>query len=151
MSEHLIRLRAAWQWRPRDAGVAAPRRIDLPTAWPAEWSGPILLTRGFHGPRLEPGCQRVRLRLEAVAGLRSVRLNGLEVARPEAGTSALTLDLEGRLHERNVLVLEVDRAAAADPGAGATPWGTIALVIVPAGTVAAGTGGLVGETGRSGV
>lgn len=132
MSEHRIRLRAAWQWRPRDQEDEAPRRIDLPASWTVVGSGPMLLTRRFRRPPLETGRERARLLLEDVPGLRSVRLNGVELARPAAGTAALTLDLEGHLLPSNELVLEVDPVGWTAPGANAGPWGAIALVIGPA-------------------
>jgi len=126
--EHLIRLRGAWQMRRPDDPAETPRRVVLPTSWPAEGAGTLLLTRRFQRPPVAAGRERVRLRLEAVAGLVSVRLNGDELARPAAGTEALELDVEGLLRARNELVLEVAPPA---PGAEPSPWGAIALVIGP--------------------
>jgi len=121
MAEHLIRLRGAWQ---REG--ASPGRIDLPTTWPAHLESPLILSRRFRRPRIDPAAESLLLRLEAVPGLRVVRLNGRDIARPAPGASSLELVPDGPLPESNQLVLEIDPTAA-----GQGPWGTIALVIRP--------------------
>jgi len=115
MPEHLIRLRGAWDWLTE----AGPRRVDLPITWPPGLAGPLVLSRRFQRPRVDPDREALALRLGDVPGLIRARLNGDEVAGPAAGEVPL-----GNLPARNLLILEVDPAGL-DEG----PWGAIALVI----------------------
>ena len=120
MPEHLIRLRGAWEHHD----PAGPRRLDLPTVWPPGLASPLTLTRRFRQPPLGPA-ETISLRLEAVPGLNSARINGVELAGPDAGTSSLEIPLQG-LTATNLLSLKVDPARV-----GTEPWGAIALVIRP--------------------
>ena len=120
MTEHLIRLRGAWEFQTSDG----PRRVDLPTTWPPGAPAPLLLARRFNRPRVDAGRETIGLLLEDVPGLLSVRLNDREVARPGPGSGTLEVPVEGMLTPKNLLVLEVDPA-----GVRAEPWGRIALVI----------------------
>ena len=74
MPEHLIRLRGSWQIEGDP-----PRRIDLPTTWPAGLEGRLTLSRRFNRPRFDPSAESLALRLDAVPGLRSALLNGKEL------------------------------------------------------------------------
>ena len=127
MYEHLIRLRGAWDWHP---GAGGPGRVALPTRWAADVRSPFRLSRRFHRPPIDPDRETLALRMESVAGLGVVRLNGRELARPAGGVSDLTLTLEGSLPGTNLLELEVDPAAWGEAGLGDSPWGRIALVVV---------------------
>jgi hypothetical protein len=127
--EHPIRLRGGWEWEGPGAPPGGGPRVALPMAWPPGIAGPIRLVRRFHRPPIDPAAEALVLRLEEVPGLSAVWLNGLLLARPPAGTSALSLDLEPGLPDRNVLTLEIDPIAATGR---ASPWGAIALVVRPA-------------------
>lgn len=122
---HAIRLRAGWEWAHRDdpTGVV-PRRISLPTPWPADWDRPVSLRRRFGRP---PAPGPTLLRLVQVGGLVAVRLNGVELAVP--GPSDLPLP---PLAPRNLLVLEVDPARRGGVEGGET-WGEVALIVPAAG------------------
>ena len=119
MPEHLIRLRGAWDW----ADPAGTRRLDLPTTWPPGLAGPLVLSRRFRRPRIDPDRESLAIRLADVPGLIVARLNGDEIARPDSGASTLEV-APGPLPDGNLLTLEVDPA-----GVGEGPWGSIALVI----------------------
>ena len=123
MPEHLIQLRRAWDAHLRRGEAEEVRRVDLPTAWPADLPGPVRLARAFRRPPLDPGHESLALRLESVPGLRAVRLNDAQLPLPAAG--ALEYALADSLPPRNVLRLELDPAAAAVEPA----WGKVALVI----------------------
>jgi hypothetical protein len=118
MREHIIRLRGGWIWGP--------------------W-----LIRPFQAPPIDPRCESLGLRLDEVAGLVAVVLNGQELARPPSGTRALWLPLprDPPLPRRNRLVLEVEpprRPIGLSPNPG--PWGAIALVVRFEGPVGPGHG-----------
>jgi hypothetical protein len=129
MPEHLIRLRGGWEWR--DPGAASARRVALPMTWPAGLTAHVRLVRSFQRPTIDPAREALALRLESVSGLVAVWLNGRELARPDAGTTALCLPLDDPMPPRNVLVLEVDPTTPGRAGADPEPWGEIALVIRP--------------------
>jgi hypothetical protein len=124
MPEHLIYLRRAWEGHFGPGAAGAVRRVDLPTAWPADLPGPVRLSRAFNRPPLDPGRETLALRLGAVPGLLSVRLNGRPLAT--SGPAGSELPLSDPLPPRNVLLLELDPSAAATAGPG---WGEVALVI----------------------
>lgn len=119
MSEHLIRLRAAWTLR---VGEQA-RRIDLPTSVKHFPVVPFCLVRAFGRPPLKVDTESLRLRLEDVPGLKTIRVNGVPV-RPLDGSvpGRLELDLDSPAR-RFVLELEVDPTDVPDA------WGRIALVV----------------------
>jgi hypothetical protein len=135
--DHLIRLRGGWNLDD------APRPVTLPMPLPLPHGGSdgrIRLSRRFGLPPFDPSRESLSLRLSRVAGLASARLNGREVARPSPGTSTLVIPLPDPLPRRNLLVLEVDLAAAGTPDG---PWGDVALAIAaaPPGDDALGGGG----------
>jgi hypothetical protein len=126
VSEHLIRLRKGWEAIDLESPDPRPERIALPL--PVGWiSGRRLrLTRRFGSPTLVSINESLWLRLESVAGLAALRLNGRDIpVGPHLdGTSHIRL-LE--LPPRNELSLELCGVAAlaAEP----TLWGEIALLI----------------------
>jgi hypothetical protein len=126
-SDHLIRLRAAWDYHR--AGEAHPRRLELPRRWPAGLSEPFRLTRRFHAPRIEPAREVLALQLEAVEGVTAIRLNGRVLAEPEEGTARLTIQLTEPLPPSNLLELDVDPARWSALGVDRGPWGVIALAV----------------------
>ncbi len=123
MAEHLIRLRAGWEGR---VGLGEPQRVDLPTCWPEDLREPVRLARRFGSPRVDPGCESLVLRLEQVAGLQRVWLNGQRLSGSTREPARLEIPLPVPLPPRNLLELE------AEPYTGVSEdevWGTIALVI----------------------
>ena len=139
MPEHLIRLRGAWlalDPHDGDAGDGSAgaddqgRRINLPITWPAGTHDPVRLVRSFGPPPFDPDHESLILRLEAIDGLESARLNGREIARPSPGTTRLDIPLTGPLPRRNVLILDLTPPV---PRQGPAPWGAIALVIASRG------------------
>ena len=128
MSEHLIRLRKGWESIDLDSPDPRPERITLPL--PMGWgSGRRLrLTRRFGCPPLNPHGESLWLRLESVAGLASLRLNGRDL--PLGQDSHGTIDIRlAELRPRNELALELSGAAPAAPPGDSTTWGEIALLI----------------------
>ncbi|MBX6312401.1 MAG: hypothetical protein IRY99_05700 [Isosphaeraceae bacterium] len=126
MLEHLIQLRRAWEGEFPEGGSLIRRRVDLPTQWPTGLDAPFRLTRAFQRPPIDPGRERLALRLGSVPGLRSIRLNEWEIARVAEGISGLTIDLPDLLPPRNRLVLDVDPSDWGEPPG---LWGEVALVI----------------------
>ena len=123
MTEHRIRLRAAWD--RLDPGVEGSRRVDLPATWtPGDSPESFRLRRAFGRPRVGPG-GAILLELADVPGLVAARLNGgpLDIG-PEVG-GVIRVDVGDRLDTRNVVELDVDLA-----GVGPGPWGSVALVVV---------------------
>jgi len=128
VSEHLIRLRKGWESIDLDSPDPRPERITLPL--PVGWgSGRRLrLTRRFGCPPLNPHGESLWLRLESVAGLASLRLNGRDL--PLGQDSHGTIDIRlAELRPRNELALELSGAAPAAPPGDSTTWGEIALLI----------------------
>ncbi len=82
MSEHWIRLRGGWEFQegvvPADPGTNPSNSgpLTLPIAWPETQVGPVRLIRRFGCPPIEPGLEIVTIRLDKVAGLLAVQLNG---------------------------------------------------------------------------
>lgn len=124
MPQHRIQLRAAWSCQAVGGQGAALGRIDLPAGGLASLGGEFHLSRGFGSPPIDPDRETVRLVLEAVPGLKAVRLNGDVLEASHEGSAMVVVSLDGKLQRRNRLVLEVDAACA-----GNKPWGEIALVI----------------------
>ena len=120
--EHLIRLRGAWTCQAD--GDDEGRRIDLPTDRPVA-DRSVRLARPFGRPRIDPARESLAIRFEAIDGLREVRLNGVVLARPPAGTTRLEVPLAADLPARNVLELDVEPVPATAPA----EWGSIAIVI----------------------
>jgi len=129
-SEHVIRLRKGWESIDLDSLDPRPVRITLPLR--AEWRSDrrLRLTRRFGCPPWNPRTESLWLRLESVAGLASLRLNGIDL--PLVGQDSLgAIDIRlAELRPRNELALEISGAdaPAAPPGA-STAWGEIALLI----------------------
>jgi len=122
----LIRFRKGWESIELDSLDPHPEPITLPL--PAGWGSTrrVRLTRRFGYPPLNPHIESLWLRLESVAGLASLRLNGrdLPLGQDFHGTIEIRL---AELRPRNELALEL-LAAAAPPG-DSTVWGEIALLI----------------------
>ncbi|MEJ7638641.1 MAG: hypothetical protein WKF75_11860 [Singulisphaera sp.] len=93
MPEHLIRLRGGWLWGDREGGADTARRVSLPLEAPPRGTTRVVLTRQFGRPPLDPGRERLALRLEGVVGLVEMRLNGRAMAIPSGGATDLELSL----------------------------------------------------------
>jgi hypothetical protein len=130
MPEHVIRLRAAWDFESVAPSAESPRRVDLPVIWSHEITAPFRLARAFQTPRIDPEHECVILRLAEVSGLTRVVLNGCRLRAFDGGTCDSELPL-GQLNPgRNLLELHVDPSRwRSDRGESSGPWGTIALVI----------------------
>jgi hypothetical protein len=116
---HAIRLRGGWEWHDPATPGEPPRRLALPTTWPADATTAARLVRRFNRPPIE-AAERILLSMEQVDGLVSARLNGTDVV---AGG-----EIGGLLGPTNRLILDVDLSSRTAE----TPWGEVALVIVPA-------------------
>ena len=129
MTGHRIRLRGGWERHDLETGQIA--RITLPASLPTESHSSMQLVRAFNKPLLDAARESLWLDLRRVPGIRSVRLNDEEIARPADGLSALSLPIENARESRNVLVLELQTRSAGAPLADDSLWGEIALVITP--------------------
>jgi hypothetical protein len=132
MADHRIRLRGGWQWHEPEPG--ATRLVTLPMALAAGVPQPIHLVRPFNRPPIDPARETLLIHLQHVEGLRVVRLNDREVARPETEPRELWVAVEPPLPARNVLVLEAElpppfRGTSSED----SPWGEVALVVRSAG------------------
>lgn len=137
MSEHLIRLRAGWEGRPRDEPDAPPLSVRLPAPAEALGAFPLRLSRQFGRPTTLAG-DSIRLRLRDVPGLVRVELNGRELpVTPEDSAFELTI---GPLLRRNCLRLDLQ----GPPPSGV--WGDVALVMIAGDDVLEN-----GDGGRSGL
>jgi hypothetical protein len=116
---HAIRLRGGWEWHDPDAPGQPPKRLALPTAWPANSGSFARLVRRFNRPPIDAD-ERVILSMERVDGLVSASLNEAEVV---SGA-----EIQQILHATNRLILDVELSDCA----GVASWGEVALVIVPA-------------------
>ena len=128
MSEHRIRFRGGWELIPTEGDARAIRRLTLPVDWPPGIEGPIQLSRRFGRPPMDRALESARLELRGVPGLRSLRLNGLDLEPPPVGVRDWTVPLAEWLDARNILTLEVNPVLLSPqetPGG----WGWIALVI----------------------
>lgn len=132
MTGHTIRLRGAWEWRDPASGVS--RRVALPLSLPPEGVPGVLLIRPFNRPPVDPATESIWLQLQRVPGLRSIRLNGEEIARPQVGESEHAVPLDQVQPARNVLVLELGTLARQEPAGDDPAWGEVALVIKSAPT-----------------
>ena len=129
MPEHLIRLRGGWLLGEREDDPDAARRVSLPLEGPPRGASRVVLTRRFGRPPIDPGRERLALRLERVVGLVGIRLNGLAMAIPPEGATDLELAPDDLRPTGNVLVLEVCPSSRPHADAGDSRWGMIALVI----------------------
>ena len=108
VSDHLIRLRGAWELTDAaaDADAAAeassnlPIRLTLPVAWPGGSARRVRLVRKFGRLIHDPVHESLLLALDCVPGLRGVWLNGLRqtITDPARGRLEIPID---RLAERN--------------------------------------------------
>src|SRR4051812_16595159 len=106
MTEHRIRLRAAWD--RIDPVAEAARRVDLPASWgPPDAAGPFRLRRAFGRPRVDPG-GAILLELADVPGLVAARLNGRPLDLGPGAGGAFRVEVGDRLDRRNELELDVD-------------------------------------------
>jgi hypothetical protein len=130
MPEHRIRFRGGWVSCALDGDPADVARLSLPIVWPSGIEGAIRLSRRFGCPPIDPAFESVRLELRDVPGLRSLRLNGVDLGMPPPGVLDWTLPLAEALDARNTLTLEVvpDQVSPVEIPGG---WGSIALVIAP--------------------
>ncbi len=129
MDEHLIRFRRGWE--PSGAGPEVlPRPFTLPRADFPPASGSVIgIARWFRSPPIDPACETLWLRLDAVPGLISVALNGVEIACGEFHDPPVTIALSGGLAARNQLVLNVQPLPAGRAMPLGFLWGEIALVV----------------------
>lgn len=125
--EHTIRLRGGWEWRDPATGVS--RRVALPLTLPAQDVVGAVLIRRFNAPRLDQAEESVWLQMKRVPGLRSIRLNGRELAQPETGMAEVVLPLDSLGPAGNVLALELGSVAAQLSGSEGADWGHVALLI----------------------
>lgn len=130
MPGHLIRLRGGWEWQLPPGGLGMVRRVTLPTRWTTGLSGPIRLVRRFGRPPSDPRIEFIELEIRDVPGLKSARLNGIELAENAPGSWAQSVLIEQDLTERNELVLEVDLDLIEESRM-TEPWGSVALMIRP--------------------
>ena len=133
MTEHCIRLRGGWECCPVDSSVSDTYRLTLPTRWGSDRPRRLRLTRRFNRPPLDADCW-IGLRLEQVAGIQALLLNGQPLACASPDESRYEIPLSS-LPDRNLLVLEIEPPQSTDSGGAVSPeWGAIALVIRTPGT-----------------
>lgn len=116
MNEHVIRFRGGW--------TDGSARLGLPADWTESDAIPTRLERAFQAPPLR-GRESLWLRLDAVAGLLCIRLNGMAL-HADSAAEGLEIRLAGLLPRGNRLELEIDPACVVVPTGG---WGHVALVI----------------------
>ncbi|AMV36947.1 hypothetical protein [Planctomyces sp. SH-PL62] len=129
MSEHPIRLRAAWEGSDPEDPSSPPFRVSLPADWRAfPWpSGRpprrIRLSRRFgRPPGSGPAAPRARFVLDAAHGVRSIAFNGEPLRWREPSPGCLRAELP-ELAARNEIVVEIEL-----PPAPASAWGEAAIV-----------------------
>ena len=127
MPEHRIKFRGGWESSGTDAEAS---RLSLPIAWPEGASGTIELTRRFGRPPIGLDTESAWLELRFVSGLRSARLNRVELDFRTSRGADWRVPLRGILEARNLLSLEVDLGLV-DRDETSGGWGWIALVIAP--------------------
>ena len=125
--EHTIRLRGGWEWR--DPATGDSSRVALPLTLPAQDVAGTLLVRRFNAPRLDRSEESIWLQMKRVPGLRSIRLNGRELAQPETGMAEVVLPLDSLAPAGNVLALELSSVTGNLSGSEGFDWGHVALVI----------------------
>src|SRR4051794_17271682 len=106
MPEHWIRLRGGWEWQPtaRKGSGESPQRMTLPCSWSAETPPAVQLSRKFQAPRIDPSQEALFLRLERVAGLVQILLNGRLIGGPARGDEVMIVPLGEPLPPRNQLI-----------------------------------------------
>jgi hypothetical protein len=129
MSEHVIRLRKAWDGPIAHASEAVTSRIDLPTVWNPVPTEPFRLQRQFQRPPIAEEREQLVLRLEQVVGLTEVRLNGERLALEETMPSVAEIVLNSAAIGRNRLFLYVNPALWVNRWDASLPWGDVSLVI----------------------
>ncbi len=133
MSEHTIRLRAAWQ--AELTGEAGPVRVrlDLPTIWTTNGRWPRLLSRSFRLARFDSRAEELLLRLEQCAGVRSVRIDGVVTSPWETGQRDGQIRLSDLNEGRHLIELELEPEGLglASSGPVERPWGQLSLVFRP--------------------
>lgn len=129
LNEHLIRLRGGWECRTTASGMSLTRRFTLPTRWANHNAERLTLTRRFGRPAFDPDCADIWLRMDHVAGMHCLELNGQPLVTVSPTTSQYDIPLPA-LSDRNQLDIEVDvkEAAPRSPSPDAE-WGLISLVI----------------------
>ena len=108
------------------------------------------MTRKFGRPPIDPGRERLTLRLEGVAGLVGIRLNGRAMEIPPEGATDLELSPDALQPSGNVLALEVVPSSRPHAEAEDSRWGMVALVIRQPDPpdVSGPAGGLLGDEPR---
>jgi len=134
--EHRIRLRGGWGCCAAGLPETDEHRVTLPMRWSPDGLGRMRLTRRFGRPPFDPDRELLILRLDQVAGIRSMLLNGQPVAGVAPERSFYELQIN-HSRDRNLLVLEVERPLPGMESAGASAeWGIVALVVRPIGPAA---------------
>ncbi|MFI5454260.1 MAG: hypothetical protein ACHRXM_02315 [Isosphaerales bacterium] len=131
MIEHRIRLRGGWGCCAAGLPDSDEQRVTLPIRWSPDGLGRMRLTRRFGRPPFDPDRELLILRLDQVAGIRCILLNGQPIAgvAPEKSLYELQID---HSRDRNLLVLEIERPLPCMESAGASAeWGIVALVVRP--------------------
>ncbi|MDR3638740.1 MAG: hypothetical protein P4L84_33345 [Isosphaeraceae bacterium] len=105
------------------------QRVNLPMTWPAGIHGPVRLLRSFQKPVIDPASEVLFLRLDHVAGLRTLLLNDREIARTPGDQASLTVRLDDLIERRNVLSLEIELPQLLESDVPAAPWGSISLLV----------------------
>lgn len=129
MPDHLIRLRRGWEPCGATAGQP-PRLFALPRPGFPEGPGAVTtLCRWFRSPPIDPACETLWLRLDAVPGLIFVALNGVEIAHDPFRELPLTIPLGNDLPARSQLILGVGLLPDAERPPAGFAWGDVALVV----------------------
>jgi hypothetical protein len=136
VSDHLIRLRGAWESIDPDRQDQRRLRLDLPAHWDRATPRLLCLTRWFRRPLIQSSDEVLLLRFEHVPGLTRVWLNGdlidgcTQASEPRSdGPFEIRLP---NLAERNLLTLDVLLGEDDEPADQCRQaWGEIALVIRP--------------------
>jgi len=131
VTEHRIRLRGGWGCCAAGLPESDEQRVTLPIRWSPDGLGRMRLTRRFGRPPFDPDRQVLILRLDQVAGIQSIVLNGQPIAGvcPEMSLHELQIN---HARDRNLLVLEMEPPLPGMESAGASAeWGIVALVVRP--------------------
>lgn len=129
MNEYRIALRRAWQ--AESVGGNVPARVDLPMVVDSAW-GIFRLVRRFHTPEIDARAQEVLVRLEQVAGLRRVSIDGEVVAAALTENGGYEISVSAERGSR-IIELEVDAAHTGEPQR--SSWGHVHVIIRERGNV----------------